>query len=230
MVHVDRLRPAHGERPSEPWYDPTAARREYNEAMKNVPVPLRGDYVDPVLPSLSEKIDDTVHSDLDDVTLNANPSIEEDLVMQRVDTVNDNQVIDHPFEEPLDKSIGNSPIIVSPLLPELSLSEDAKMSTSVSPPGNQDFFFRPTSPAATVSVQGRTQGLKGGNVNLKKADGLDAPEFNSPVRNIPASPDQDEDLMDIPVEIELRLKKTKIQKRKFVPSIKNNLKRKKAKQ
>lgn len=230
LVHVDRLRPAHGERPSEPWYDPTAARREYNEAMKNVPVPLRGDYVDPVLPSLSEKIDDTVHSDLDDVTLNANPSIEEDLVMQRVDTVNDNQVIDHPFEEPLDKSIGNSPIIVSPLLPELSLSEDAKMSTSVSPPGNQDFFFRPTSPAATVSVQGRTQGLKGGNVNLKKADGLDAPEFNSPVRNIPASPDQDEDLMDIPVEIELRLKKTKIQKRKFVPSIKNNLKRKKAKQ
>ncbi|KAG2228674.1 hypothetical protein INT48_003603 [Thamnidium elegans] len=198
--------------------------------MKNVPVPLCGDYVDPVLPSLSEKIDDTVHSDLVDVTLNDNPSIEEDLVMQPVDTVNDNQVIDHPFKEPLDKSISNNPIIVSPLLPELSLSEDVEMSTSVSPPGDQDFFFRPTSPVATVSVQGRTQGLKGGNVNLKKADGLDAPEVNSPDRNSPVCPDQDEDLMDIPVEIELRLKKTKVQKRKFVPSIKNNLKRKKAKQ
>jgi hypothetical protein len=52
----------------------------------------------------------------------------------------------------------------------------------------------------------------------------------SSVRNNPDGSVQDEDTMDIPVEIELRLKKTKIQKRKFVPSIKNNPRRKKAKQ
>jgi hypothetical protein len=59
---------------------------------------------------------------------------------------------------------------------------------------------------------------------------LDVPELKSSVRNNPTGPAQDEDLMDIPVEIELRLKKAKIQKRKFVPSIRNNAKRKKAKQ
>jgi hypothetical protein len=67
-------------------------------------------------------------------------------------------------------------------------------------------------------------------VNLENADSLDVPERKSSVRNNPDGSVQDEDTMDIPVEIELRLKKTKIQKRKFVPSIKNNPRRKKAKQ
>ena len=62
-------------------------------------------------------------------------------------------------------------------------------------------------------------------VNLKIADGLDAPELNSSAGTTTA-----EDPMDIPVDIELRLKKTKIQKRKFVPSVRNYVRRKKAKQ
>ncbi|KAG2228675.1 hypothetical protein INT48_003604, partial [Thamnidium elegans] len=35
LVHVDRLRPAHGERPSKPWYDPTAARLLYLRSIFN---------------------------------------------------------------------------------------------------------------------------------------------------------------------------------------------------
>ncbi|KAG2228506.1 hypothetical protein INT48_001891 [Thamnidium elegans] len=64
----------------------------------------------------------------------------------------------------------------------------------------------------------------------KNTDGLDVSDIEGSARNSPVGPTHTEDLMDIPVEIELRLKKTKTQKRKFVPSIKNNAKRKKAKQ
>jgi hypothetical protein len=35
LVHVDRLRPARGDRPDKPWYNPTQARYEYNSVMKD---------------------------------------------------------------------------------------------------------------------------------------------------------------------------------------------------
>ena len=34
LVHVDRMKPARGDKPDSPWYDPTVERRGYNEAMK----------------------------------------------------------------------------------------------------------------------------------------------------------------------------------------------------
>ncbi|KAG1167753.1 hypothetical protein G6F36_012446 [Rhizopus arrhizus] len=35
LVHADRLKPAHGITPAEPWYDPTAARRHWRNAMQS---------------------------------------------------------------------------------------------------------------------------------------------------------------------------------------------------
>ena len=65
------------------------------------------------------------------------------------------------------------------------------------------------------------------SVNLKNADGLDVPDKPVPDRTSPTLLDID---MDIPVDLEIRLKKTKAQKRKFVPLIKNHAKRKRPKQ
>ncbi|KAG2195271.1 hypothetical protein INT47_005046 [Mucor saturninus] len=57
LVHVDRLRPAHGERPTEPWYNPTETRREFNDFMKDKPLDPNSaisnlkdstDFIDPI--------------------------------------------------------------------------------------------------------------------------------------------------------------------------------------
>lgn len=55
LVHVDRLRVALGDRPEEPWYDPTSARREYNTIMQgngSTATPLQGDHIDPLATEL----------------------------------------------------------------------------------------------------------------------------------------------------------------------------------
>ncbi|KAG0996570.1 hypothetical protein G6F27_013967 [Rhizopus arrhizus] len=41
LVHADRLKPAHGITPAEPWYDPTAARRHWRNAMQSAGVILQ---------------------------------------------------------------------------------------------------------------------------------------------------------------------------------------------
>jgi hypothetical protein len=57
LVHVDRLKPARGERPTEPWYDPTSARREYNTIMKEMtPVSTGGVQTNTVEDSANSKV------------------------------------------------------------------------------------------------------------------------------------------------------------------------------
>ncbi|KAI9325523.1 hypothetical protein BD770DRAFT_432867 [Pilaira anomala] len=103
---------------------------------------------------------------------------------------------------------------------------------------DQEFFFQPSivesdEPSNPVftdvkkCVQSRTQVLEGGNVRLKTADNLDVPDKTIPARTGPVFPELD---MDIPVDLEIRLKKNRTQKRKFVPQIKNHAKRKRPKQ
>lgn len=239
LVHVDRLRPARGDKPTEPWYDPTVTRREFNSFMKDKTLDKNS--------SITTLKDATDHID----------------PIQEIESLADPSNISMPHV-PSTQSMSSMPVTDAPMtelpdpVPMDDVDEDnyAEKSVSLTDTANRfqdskpllspikeddDIFFHPSItdnakssvsvsaavPTSVKSVQRRTQVLEGGNVNLKNADGLDVPDKPVPDRTSPTSLDLD---MDIPVDLEIRLKKTKAQKRKFVPLIKNHAKRKRPKQ
>ena len=213
LVHVDRLRPAKGDRPSEPWYDPTTARREYNDAMKSVPAPLRGDNVDPVTSPTPIDIYDVLENEPVDTAITPIP----------IDAPNET-IVTHPSEVPFVEPVHESPVALTPVIDELSIPEEDEVLTEPTPPLTESIFF-PSAPVGlpTSSVQGRTQSLKGGNVSLESSDGMDVQDSGVPSRTVPVSGPTS----DIPVEIEIMLKKKSLRKRKFTPNICNTHQRNK---
>jgi hypothetical protein len=194
LVHVDRLRPARGDRPDTPWYNPTQARHEYNSAMKDTA--LNNTVSDRESTKKTLAIDDAINYDqvLDpvdhvDPLERAETTIEKDFPMgepvtHEEELANDTCV---PNDSLASHSEHTTSIIVNPSnVPAThvnnpsaikTVSSSPKISTvevqSASPllPASGPHldtsptkFFGSQSSSGVSSVPGRTQSLEGGNV------------------------------------------------------------------
>ncbi|KAG2191485.1 hypothetical protein INT47_004957, partial [Mucor saturninus] len=209
LVHVDRLRIARGDRPEEPWYDPTSARREHNTIMKDLDKttePLKGDHIDPLQPDFVQNFayDSTVPPVSNSVppVLTSIPPVPDSvpLVSNSVIPTSSTDIANEDtLMLPDSRKLAIAVVPKVPNLPPSPIISNAVSSTS-------------------ASVQSRTQGLKGGNVKPMIVDEPDVSESHVTVRTNLTEPINDMD-MDMPLEVELRLKKSKAQKRRFVPNI-----------
>ncbi len=228
LVHVDRLKPALGDKPTEPWYDPVKARRDYNNIMKDLPTTTLGvahsnsnavktnemeleqiqvpeDFVDPIAKNVTsnevEMEQDALKNKMQEHSTNSvSPSIASHPSNSASGVSNMSR------NDPM-KSVLSQPITSDTYLPEKAQQSPSQLTSS----DNRVFADRlsgPDSPSiskvSSISVPGRTQSLEGGNVE--------------PI---------DSTMEEVPIEVELRLKKEAKRKRKFKPN--TNTTRKKTK-
>jgi hypothetical protein len=228
LVHVDRLKPALGDKPTEPWYDPVKARRDYNNIMKDLPTTTLGvahsnsnavktnemeleqiqvpeDFVDPIAKNVTsnevEMEQDALKNKMQEHSTNSvSPSIASHPSNSASGVSNMSR------NDPV-KSVLSQPITSDTYLPEKAQQSPSQLTSS----DNRVFADRlsgPDSPSiskvSSISVPGRTQSLEGGNVE--------------PI---------DSTMEEVPIEVELRLKKEAKRKRKFKPN--TNTTRKKTK-
>ncbi|KAG2195068.1 hypothetical protein INT47_003934 [Mucor saturninus] len=172
-VHVDRLRIARGNRPEEPWYDPTSARREYNTIMKdldNTTEPLKGDHIDPLQPDFVQNfaVSDSVPPVSDSV-----PPVSDSVspVPTSVPLVS-NSII-----PTLSTDIANEDTLMLPESPKLAIAVVPKVPSLPPSP-----IVSNAVSSTSASVQSRTQGLKGGNVKPMIVDEPDVSESHVTIR------------------------------------------------
>jgi hypothetical protein len=239
-VHVDRLKAAYGDKPIEPWYEPTATRRQWTQEMKHVnEVPHIVNEL-PTIPSNVPQDDfiDPVEEIPVSIPLNVNtpvpkffkPSIpDEDSHIASPTVVTDasdlpglSELPDLPPSEDTDISTA-VPLSIVPTSPTHSEPTDIDTDT--------DLEDAPPITESTSSVQGRTQSWGGGDVNPEMVQEVrSAQDHHVSTRDIQSeSKDNTLEQLEIPLDLVIRLKKSKQQKRKFVPNTSKSKRRKKPK-
>jgi hypothetical protein len=214
LVHVDRLRPARGDRPDKPWYNPTEARREYNDIMKDNSMKSSNQELDIANKNMNEGETVTNYGQLLDPVDHIDPleHIEDmvadnDLPATTLEAKDEasSQIISNPYNAaysvPNELSDGKIVATNSKLSKtEVKPSADPSKLPLEIPPTNS---FDSQTGSGVSSVPGRTQSSEGGNVE--------------PMDTI---------MQDVPVHLEINLRKANKRKRQFKPSIPNIRRRK----